>query len=124
MNKELFRRYRCTYRMYWRFDQWAWSYELIARDGGLHLHVSTYAIDGKTEYSAGLEMHSRTPPAGANIPPSFDECWLLKAPCWHEGTSVYAMDHFLPIHLRGDPERVLYALCMEADDRWPRGETE
>lgn len=70
--------------------------------GALHLHISDRG-DGRPEterYSAGLELHSRTPfPGCDHDAPNHADCWLLKQPCWHDGTSLWARTHWLPIWL-------------------------
>jgi hypothetical protein len=97
---------------------WHHSYELIGAKGGLNLHVSgPHHYDNMDNWSAGLETHSRTPLYG-DTAPSHDLCWLLQCPCWHDGTSMYAQEHYLPMVLAGDHERVFRELVRYADDRW------
>jgi hypothetical protein len=121
---DLPRRYRYQFRAVRRFGTWEYSYELIGQYGGVHLHVSgPHKYDGSEHWSAGLEMHSRTPIGGEDSPPSHDHCWLLKCPCWHDGTSSYAQEHVLPMVLAEDHASVFRSLVRYADDRpeWASG---
>jgi hypothetical protein len=111
--------------MVWKWCRWEHSYELIGRHGGLHFHVLEHGAEmlkqGCDPFGAGLEVHYRQPPDGmAGLPPSHDECWLLKCPCWHDGTSLYAQETLLPMweQLRGIPESVFRFLAHDADSRF------
>lgn len=121
---EHFRRYRVRYVWSHRFGHPHHSYEVVGRHGGLHLHISDlgdeHAKKYGERYSAGLESHWREPPGYmADQPPSQDECWLLKQPCWHDGTSLYAQERYVPMFVGGlSPEAMLRALCAEADKRF------
>lgn len=116
---DLPRRYRYQLRVHLFANLWRYDYELIGACGGLNLHISgPHVYDNSEHWSAGLELHSRTPLV-ENTPPSHDECWLLKCPCWHDGTSSYAQEHFLPMVLSGDHERVLREMIYYADEQWP-----
>ena len=109
-------RYRYTYKTFLQYGQWKHEYTLVGAKGGVHLHISgPHKYDGQDHWSAGLEVHSRTPMNGEDKPPSHDECWLLRCPCWHDGTSLYAQEHFLPIVMMGDTDRVFFELVNFAD---------
>ena len=117
-------RYRYQYRLMLQFGHWVHYYELIGARGGLHFHVSDHGEDYEKKYYghrmiAGLEIHYRTPPDYmAHQPPSQDECDLLKAACWHDGTSLYAHDVLLPIFDGRDHEGMFRLLVDEADKRF------
>jgi len=101
------------------FGTWRYNYQLIGARGGVNLHVSgPHIYNGTENWAAGIELHSRTPLYGESAP-SHDECWLLKCPCWHDGSSLYAQDHFLPMVIAGDHERVFRELVRYADEHWP-----
>jgi len=75
--------------------QHVWS--VVGARGGIHLHITDLGETNDPRYSAGLEVHSRTPfPYDPDAAPSFDQCWLLKAPCWSTGTSQYAQEAYVP----------------------------
>jgi hypothetical protein len=117
------RTYRYEYRLSSRFGHWRHSYSLIGRWGGLEFHVTDLgesALSYTSErLSSGLEVHHREPPEYmASDPPSHDECWLLKSPCWHDGTSLYARETLLPMFDGVSHEKMFSRLAHEADDRF------
>lgn len=116
---DLSRNYRYTIRQSFRHGRWEYSWELIGANGGVQLHISgPHEYDGRENWSAGLEYHWRKPPSYlAQSPPSHDQCWLLNCPCWHDGTSLYAQDHYLPLFIQGDTTRILRSLARDADDK-------
>lgn len=121
---DLPRTYRYQYRLSLRYGSWAHSYELVGRHGALHLHINDMGEKHADRYSAGLEIHYRSPPEYMDDkPPTHDECWLMKCPCWHDGTTLYAETHFLPMFDGVNHERLFLALATEADERFSRGES-
>ena len=98
---------------------WHYNFSLIGARGGVNLHVSgPHNYGGVDHFSAGLEFHHRQPIHDSDYPPSHDECWLLKCPCWHDGTSLYAQEEYLPRVLSGDYEGVFRRLVLDAKDRF------
>lgn len=118
--RDLPRTYRYQYRMWLFAGHWKHSYELIGRWGGIHFHVTDFADNphASERYSAGLEIHYRQPPPYMDGPPSHDECFLLKAPCWHDGTSLYAQERILPLFNGRDHDTLFRFLAGEADERF------
>ena len=115
---DLPRRYRYQLRVHLFAGLWRYDYELIGARGGLNLHVSgPHRYDDADHWSAGLEIHSRTP-LHEDRAPSHDHCWLLQCPCWHDGTSLYAQEHYLPMVMAGYHDMVFRDLIRYADDRW------
>ena len=111
---DLPRRYRYALNSCLRFGKWNHSYELVGARGGLHLHISgPHKYDSGEHWSAGLEFHSRVPLR--DEPPSHDRCWLLDGPCWHDGTSLYAQEHYLPMVIAGEHRRIFLSLIHDAD---------
>lgn len=91
-------KFRCEYTYNKRFGSPKHCWICIGPKGATHLHIS--GPHGDFGYSAGLEAHYRTPPEYmADQAPSHDDCWVLKAPCWHDGTSLYASEVALPLWL-------------------------
>ena len=116
------RRYRYQLRVSLRFGNWNYSYELIGAKGGLHVHVSgPHKYDDADHWSAGIEVHSRTPMNGDEAP-SHDHCWLLECPCWHDGSSLYAQEQYLPMILAGNHGAVFRRMVYDADQRWAKQE--
>lgn len=57
----------------------------------------------------GVEYHMRRAPSySEQTTPDHEHCWLLGAPCWHDGTSLYASDVLIPL-LERDGEDALFA---------------
>jgi len=97
----------------------------VGRHGAVHLHISDlgddYAKKGHERFSAGLEFHHRKPPHYLkDDAPSQDWCWLIGAPCWHDGTSLYAHETLVPFWTIAphDHERMLARLESEYKDRF------
>ncbi len=85
-------KYRYQYRLTFAFGQWKHSWELVGQRGGLNLHITESPGSPFGNYSSGIEFHHRTPQRGDDGPPDHDECWLIKANCWHDGSSLYAQE--------------------------------
>lgn len=114
-------KFRCEYTYTKRYSSPNHQWVLVGARGAIHLHISgPHRFDGEESFSAGLEMHYRQPPDYmANSAPSHDECQILKCPCWHDGTSLYAQERFLPRWL-SDPnnhDAMFAALEREYRDR-------
>ena len=119
------RKWRALYQYQSRFGNPKHDWQVIGASGALHFHVTDHGAEHEAKfgqrYSAGLEVHYRQPPDYmAEQPPSHDECWVLKCPCWHDGTSLYAYEHVLPFWLSrpDDHERMFDFLRSEAEERF------
>lgn len=97
--------FNCRYEMTQPrcFNHWNHRWIIVGNNIAAHLDIRPYQIkDGPIEYSAGLEIHYGQPPDYmADEAPHHEECWLLHGPCWHDGTSLYAQEEFVPIFLNG-----------------------
>jgi hypothetical protein len=110
-------RYRYKYSASLAFGQWRHSYEIVGARGGANLHVSgPNNYDDMDHWSAGLELHSRTP-LYEDRPPTFDKCWLLNCPCWHDGTTTFARERFLPMFMEGDHRRIFRRMIDWVDEK-------
>ena len=93
------------------------SWELVGPAGGIHFHASGLH---QGSWSCGLEIH-RLNGDGENAPHHVN-CWLLKAPCWSDGTSLYAEETLWPMvesYLRsGDHDIIFRLLESEYDERF------
>jgi hypothetical protein len=95
-----------------------WS--LIGRHAGISFHVSPSAEYGD---SAGLEIHYFSPPEYMDSqPPSHTECAYTGGRCWHDGTSLYAMEilwpMIQPMLKAGDHEVIFRVLEGEYNSRF------
>lgn len=105
-------KYRCEYKYSRQFGNQVHMWTCISARGAVHLSITVYEDEGITP-SAGLESHSRT--ATSEESPSHDYCWLLKSPCWHDGTSLYATEHFLPMWKSRPHEHDLMFKALELE---------
>lgn len=84
-------------------DAHGWT--CIGKDGALHLHIFRSEMEGWSGWQGGLEVHRRAPPSyrDADGKPDHADCWLLKGPCWHDGTSLYVSEVVIP-YWQVDPD--------------------
>ena len=57
----------------------------------------------------------------SNNPPSHDECHILKSPCWHDGTSLYAEEHYVPLLKFGDHIAIFSSMVSDAKEQFSEG---
>lgn len=107
--------HKYTYTNNFRTPKHEWS--IICARGGLHFHAAKYGTEYGCGWSCGLEIHRRTPLDDSA--PNHMDCWLLKAPCWHDGISLYAREdvwpRIEPLLRRGDHDAIFRVLEYEGD---------
>jgi len=120
------KRYKCKFTKEWYVTDWVYRWEVVGALGGAHLHIHPYTdIQGVVSYSAGLEAHFIRPPASrAGEAPNYLDCAVVKGWCWHDGTSMYASDHFVPLFVaKVDDEEIFQEIARWAadvfEDRYP-----
>ena len=87
-------KYRSKYEFAIEFDIPRHVWTVVGRHLAIHLHISELKDHGP---SGGIEYHYRQPPEHMkDDAPTQDQCWLLKAPCWHDGSSMQATDYWIP----------------------------
>ena len=111
--------YTYTPRLDWVHHDWVVHCEY----GAVNFHVQIHN-EGKYDACPGMEFHSRTSTGG---PPSHVNCHVLKAPCWHDGTSLYAgilwNDYGLKRQLsNGNHGAILWQLETEAAKHWMKSD--
>jgi len=122
-------RYRHHKYTWLRRGDWiAHRWELVGPYGALHFSAQIHqpARDMTTERyetSCGLECHYAQPPEYMQgQAPTQTDCALTGGWCWHDGTSLYAMETLWPEfseRLRiGDHDGIFRALEYEADQRF------
>ena len=113
-------RYQCEYRAVLFAGRWRHDYRVICRHGAMNFHWTDMGEDeGKYPSSAGLESHYSTPPDYMkDHAPHHSPCPLLGAPCWHDGTSLYATDTLLPQIRGASLDEAFSILCYEAGKRF------
>lgn len=121
MNKTTFKHHKYTWTFPFMMEYHNW--ELVGPEGGINLHFS---IDPENKYfpSGGLEFHHRS---GVTAPDNIN-CPLLGGPCWHDGTSSYAMDHLYPLikdYLKRGEHKIIFSrLEKEYQEHFNRTEDE
>jgi hypothetical protein len=68
-----------------------YHYAIVGSLGAVEFHF----FKDKPEIG-GLEIHYRNCPSYQNGGPHFGDCYLLNAPCWHDGSSLWAMEYWCP----------------------------
>lgn len=78
--------------------------------GAVHFwcEPSTMEDFGRRHYG-GVEWHFREQPSWGKPDPDHEDCWLLKGPCWHDGSSLLASETYIP----------MYEACESYDDYAP-----
>jgi len=92
-------------------------WELVGPNGAIHLFVS---LTPKYPPSAGLEFHHLS---GEGAPHHLD-CHLTGGRCWHDGTSLYALETIWPevepMLRAGDHEGIFAVLEYEYNRHFER----
>ena len=97
---------------------------VIGEPGAVHFWV---AQSGAPEISGpiygGVEYHHASPPDYmADRPATNNPCHFLGKPCWHDGTSLWASEHWIPNFVNNGQEwvflnlEVLYLETFEKAD--------
>jgi hypothetical protein len=69
--------------------------------------------------SGGVEYHHRAAPDYMKEQ-SHEHCWILGGPCWHDGTSLWASEHWIPLLEREGEEAIWRELhATYARHEWP-----
>ncbi len=88
-----------------------WKYEAMIRAGHVEhlwllkgelgaIHISARLTEwqGRHDWIGGIECHNASPPEYMNPDtPSHEHCWILDAPCWHDGTSLGFSERVAPM---------------------------
>lgn len=109
-------KYTMTPRHDWIIHNWV----VHCVEGAVELNVQLHK-EGKYDPACGLEFHSRTPVR--NEAPAHVDCHVLKCPCWHDGTSMYATTLWEDYGLRrlcenGQHDAILSQLEIEIERHW------
>lgn len=123
--------YKKEYKMTYPYgDKPHHCWSIVGRHGAVHLHISSYELNGAVYFSGGLEFHHRAPPDYMRDDcPSHNKCWLLEQPCWHDRTSLYVSEKIIPMiehALRSDrgmdeaDHRTIFSVLeSEMKSTWP-----
>jgi hypothetical protein len=100
-------------------ENYYWS--VVGKHGGVHLWIRPSPLnDG--EFYGGVEYHYRVAPEGRELSP--DNCWLIGCPCFHVGSSLAAIEKYIPLWLRNrEAHEVIFdSLEWDALDLKPESE--
>ena len=80
--------------------------------------IKTYMKEHASEPSGGLEAHYRIPPHYMeDQAPSHARCHAIDAPCWHDGTSLYASEVLIPQWRMRSSEMEVFEFLLSEIDR-------
>jgi len=119
-------RFNSEYRYTKPYGKPVHTWSVVTAKGGMHLTINDSGEDARPRYHGGVETHWRQPPPYMeDAPPSHTNCWLIGGPCWHDGSSLWAKEHWIPIwHLdENDREGMLRRLEVAAEEMFTK-ETE
>jgi len=108
---------RRKYEFYPDDNRHLWS--VADERGGMHFWV----IDKPVDPIGGIEIHYHTPPEYMqDSKPCEENCWLLNGPCWHDGSSLWAHEYWIPKLYRNQNshEWIFEELKEEMDNRFGR----
>lgn len=107
------------------FNHGKLNFAVTGEMGGIHFHVRTPQNAEDDTYShgdCGIEIHSRSRLYSHQGDADDARCWLLGSPCWHDGSTLIAREHYLPLYkvsnTFGDFESLFRALELEYDRRF------
>lgn len=77
------------------------TWTAVGQKGGIHIWAEPTPVGmsfRSEQYYGGIEKHSKAPMYSFNADkPDHSECWLLKCPCWHDGSSLYFSERIEPL---------------------------
>lgn len=90
--------FRNKYTYWTEFGYENHNWEAVGRHLALVFHCSgRRKEDAPTNWSGGVESQYRVPPDYMeHKPPSHTNCVVLGGSCWHDGTSLWAAEFWIP----------------------------
>ena len=127
------RDFRCELTHRLRFGDWEWRYQLEGRDGAVEFwcrrrsdrSIQVLGPDAGPQTYGGFEVH-RALPGASDGAPSHGRCSALSdRACWHDGSSLYAAEFWVPKWDRdpNDHEAIFVALAAEYRKRFDKEPT-
>jgi len=104
------------YTMVNRFGGWRHSWVVQSATMAVELNITEYPDSMKIEHSAGFEMHSTKPIEDSRDVPDHVLCECVGyRPCWHDGSSRYAMEHYLPMWTKRYSDHEMFFSMLTSD---------
>lgn len=105
---------------------------LVGPKGAVHAWAQEHAEEFRRKwgeaYYGGIEMHSpKRLYDWGDGKPSHESCWLLKGPCWHDGSSLQFSEQIEPFLPREQPfephtHEYVYSLLHDRYQAWFKAE--
>lgn len=106
---------------------------LVGPSGAVHAWAEPTPDDHRNRwgesYYGGIEMHSpKRLYDWGDGKPSHDECWLLKGPCWHDGSSLQFSEQIEPFIRHAEQpfgshvHEYIYSLLHDRYQAWFKAE--
>jgi hypothetical protein len=98
-----------------REDDYERRWIVVGERGAVDFHCSHLSVAKRIAESTGMlpwrsggvEYHHRTPPDYmSDKDASHELCWILGGKCWHDGSSLWASEHWIPLLERSGEEAV------------------
>jgi hypothetical protein len=95
-----------------REDDYEKRWIVVGEHGAIDFHCSHADSEFACKYgrTGGIEYHHRAPASYMRSDYScvHDHCWILDGKCWHDGTSLWASEHWIPL-LESSGEAAIWA---------------
>lgn len=111
-------RWRMKYTKEWWISEWTHTWAIVGAEISVHLNIRPFkGMNNVLTHSGGVEAHFRKPPPyRKGEAPDYIDCPYNNGLCWHDGTSSYASDVFIPMFLRkADDEEIFSELIRHAE---------
>jgi len=89
---------------------------VVNKLGAIDFHCTNTDLEivAKFGRSGGVEIHRSLPDDYQNPDqPDHLDCWILGGKCWHDGSSLWASEHWIPMLESNGEEAVWQALYAE-----------
>lgn len=84
-----------------REDDYEKRWVVVGELGAIDFHCSHAHLEVSQRFgvTGGVEYHYRHPTEymGDDYSCTHEHCWMLSGKCWHDGTSLWASEHWIPM---------------------------
>lgn len=103
-----------------REDHYETRWIVVGELGAIDFHCTNEGTEIARQFgrSGGVEYHSKQPfDYDPDSEPSHEHCWLVGR-CWHDGTSLWASEHWIPLLQLSGEEAIWRELEMTYRSRF------